>query len=73
MEADERFTVEVEPGQEWIEAGAASWDAGDGSSLSVRHYVRKLEGGFDPYSSGEIPIELLGRMVDVMRGYLQHR
>lgn len=73
MDADEHFTVEVEPGQRWIEVGVASWDGGDGSSLSVRHHVRKREGGFDPYSSGEIPIELLGQMVDVLRDYLQHR
>ena len=73
MQVDERFTVEVEPGQEWIEAGVASWDSGDGTSLSVRHHVRKPGGGFDPYSSGEIPVELLGQMVDVLRTYLQLR
>jgi hypothetical protein len=73
MEADDRFTIEVESGQRWIEVGAASWDAGDGSSLSVRHHVRNSEGGFDPHSSGEIPIELVGQMVDVVGNYLQHR
>lgn len=73
MEADDRFSVEIEPGQRWIEAGVASWDPGDGSSLSVRHYVLKPDGGFDPHSSGEIPAELLGQMVDVLRDYLQHR
>ena len=73
MQVDERFTVEVAPEREWIEAGVASWDGGDGTSLSVRHHVRKPEGGFDPYSSGEIPVELLGEMVNVLRAYLQDR
>ena len=72
MEVDDRFRVEVEPGRRWIEAGVASWDDGDGSSLSVRHHVRKPEGGFDPSSSGEIPIELLGQMVDVVGDYVQN-
>jgi hypothetical protein len=67
MEADDRFTVEAESGQRRIEVGVASWDGGDGSSLSVRHHVRNSEGGFDPYSSGEIPIELVGPMVDAVR------
>ena len=73
MEADDRFTVEIEPGRRWIEAGVASWDPGDRSALSVRHHVLKPDGGFDPYSSGEVPAELLGHMVDVLRDYLQHR
>lgn len=73
MEADDRFTVEIDPGRRWIEAGIASWDTGDGSALSVRHHVLKPGGGFDPYSSGEVPAELLGQMVDVLRDYLQHR
>ncbi|MBW3537231.1 MAG: hypothetical protein KY395_05590 [Actinobacteria bacterium] len=73
MQVDERFTVKREDGRRWIEAGVASWDSGDGRSLSVRHRVRKPEGGFDPYSSGEIPVEVLGDMVDVLRTYLQHR
>ncbi len=73
MEADDRFRVEVEPGRRWIEVGVAGWDSGNGASLSVRHHVRGREGGFDPHSSGEIPVELLGQMVDVVRDYLQHR
>jgi hypothetical protein len=73
LEADDRFSIEIEPGRRWIEAGVASWDPGDGACLSVRHHVLKADGGFDPISSGEIPAEHLGQMVDVLRKYLQHR
>lgn len=50
-----------------------SWDEGDGTRLSVRHYVLTENGGFDPHSSGEIPIELVGPIVDLVREHLQHR
>jgi len=61
VEADDRFTVEIEPGQRWIEAGVASWDPGDGSAISVRHHVLKPDGGFDPYSSARFQLNSWAR------------
>jgi hypothetical protein len=74
LRPDKQFTREIPdlPGHR-LEVGIASWDEGDGTRLSVRHYVPNESGRFDPHSSGEVPIELVGPMVDLVREYLQHR
>ncbi len=50
----------------------ASWDDGTETMLSVRHSVFR-DGRFDPHSSGEVPIELLGPMADLVIRYLRDR
>jgi hypothetical protein len=73
MEPNADFTRPVpnKPGN-LFEVGVASWDDGNGTKLSVRHSVYR-DGRFDPHSSGEVPIEYLGEMVDRVRDYLQNR
>ncbi|MDQ6776081.1 MAG: hypothetical protein M3071_07655 [Actinomycetota bacterium] len=74
MKPDARFTREIAdlPGHR-LEVGVATWDEGNEMRLSVRHYVPNKSGRFDPYSSGEVPIEFIGPMADLVREYLQHR
>lgn len=61
MTPDEAFTREIQrlPGHR-LEVGAATLDDGDGTKLSVRHFIPNEAGRFDPHSSGEIPIEMIG-------------
>lgn len=72
MQVDERFTREGSNGVRF-QAGIATWDTGDGSSLSVRRFVPNQLGRIDPHSSSEVPVEALGEMVDLIRDFLQNR